>query len=103
MESFKNDELDDDSRSSLANEESNMSDFDFHHDELADDLDRLQVLSKYSNENEMDIDSISEIHTYNGGFTSISPKDATPILVFRNYFPEEIFNRIVDQTNIYEK
>ncbi|CAF3939934.1 unnamed protein product [Rotaria magnacalcarata] len=45
MESFKNDELDDDSRSSLANEESNMSDFDFHHDELADDLDRLQVLT----------------------------------------------------------
>ncbi len=39
MESFE----DDDSRDSLTNEDSDESDFDFDYDELADDLDELQV------------------------------------------------------------
>jgi hypothetical protein len=103
MEPFENDESDDDSRDSLTNEDSDESDFNFGYDELTDDLDKLQVLSEYSTENEMNVDSISENHMGHGGFTLISSNDVTPISVFRNFFTEEIFNLIANQTNIYEK
>jgi hypothetical protein len=103
MESFENDESDDDSRDSLTNKDSDESDFDFDYDELADDLDKLQVLSEYLNEKEMDVDFISESRMGDCGLTSISPKDVTPIPVFRNFFTDELFNLIADQTNIYAK
>jgi hypothetical protein len=50
---------------------------------------------EYSNEDEMEIDSMSENHTSDGGFT--------PISVFKRFFTDEIFNLITDQTNIYRK
>jgi hypothetical protein len=103
MEPFENDESDDDSRDSLTSENSDESVFSFDYDELADDLDERQILSDYSAENEMDLDYISESRMGQGGFTSISSNDVTPILVFRIFFTEEIFNLIVDQTNIYGK
>ena len=51
----------------------------------------------------MDVDSIRESDMSQGGFTSISSNEVTPVSVFRNFFTEEIFNLIVDQTNIYGK
>jgi len=38
-----------------------------------------------------------------GGHTSISLKERTPVSVFRSFFTEEILNLITDQTNIYGK
>ena len=103
MEPFENDEFDDESCDSLTSENIDESDFNFDYDKLADSLDELQISSEYSTENEMNIDSISESRMGQGGFMSISSNDVTPILVFRNFFTEEIFNLIVDQTNIYGK
>jgi hypothetical protein len=103
MESFENDESDDDLHDSSISQNSDKSDFNFDSDELADDLDELEILSEQSTENEMDVDSVSQSHLGQGGFTSISSNDVTPILVFRKFFTEEIFNLIVDQTNIYGK
>ena len=51
----------------------------------------------------MEIDSISERFIGDGGFTSISLRDITPIPVFRSFFTEEILSLITDQTNIYGK
>ncbi|CAF4532204.1 unnamed protein product [Rotaria socialis] len=103
MEPFENDESDDDSNDSSTSQNSDGSDFSFDPDELADDLDELEILSEYSTGNEMDVNSISQSHLGQGGFTSISSNDVTPILVFRKFFTEEIFNLIVDQTKIYGK
>ena len=104
MEPVENDVSDDDSGDSITSENSDASDFIFDDDdddELADALDELEILSEYSTENEMDVDYIDENHMSQGGFSSISSNNVTPISVFRNFFTEEIFNLIVDQTNIY--
>ena len=87
----------------FTSENSDTSDLNFDDDTLADALDELEISSEYSTENEMDVDCIGENHMSKGGFTSISPKNVTPILVFRNFFTEEVFNLIVNQTNIYGK
>jgi hypothetical protein len=91
------------SKSDSPNEDSDESDFDFDYGKLADDLNELQISDKYLNEDEMEIDSTSESYIGNGGFTSVSLKDITPISVFRSFFTEEILNLITDQTNIYGK
>ena len=57
MESFENDESDDDLHDSSISQNSDKSDFNFDSDELADDLDELEILSEHSTENEMDVDS----------------------------------------------
>lgn len=101
MEPFENEESDDDSYDSSTSQNSDESDFSFDLDEIADDLDELEILSEYSTENGMDVDSVYRSHPGQGGFTSISSKDVTPISVFRKFFTEEIFNLIVDQTNVY--
>ncbi|CAF1475350.1 unnamed protein product, partial [Rotaria sp. Silwood1] len=62
MEHFENDESDDDSHDSSTSQNSDESDFNFDSDELADGLDELEILSEYSTENEMDVDSISQSH-----------------------------------------
>jgi hypothetical protein len=98
MESFDSDDY---SLDSLTSDGNNVSDSSFNSDELADDLEELQVFDEVSNEDKMDINSMSESHTSNGGFTSISSSDTTPIVVFRSYFKEEILDLIVEQTNIY--
>ena len=103
MEPFENDESDDDSHDSSTSPNSDENDFNFDPDELADGLDELEILSEYSNENEMDVDSISQSHLGQSGFTSISSNDLAPILVFRKFVAEEILNLFVDQTNIYGK
>ena len=103
MEAFENEESDDDSYDSSTSQNSDESDFSFDLDEIAHDLDELEILSEYSTENEMDVDSVYRSHPGQGGFTSISSKDVTPISVFRKFFTEEIFNLIVDQTNVYRK
>ena len=46
---------------------------------------------------------MSESHTGDNGFTSISPDNTTPITVFRSFLAEEVFNLIVEQTNIYRR
>jgi hypothetical protein len=70
---------------------------------LVDDLQELQISDEFSNEDQMDIDSISESHTGESGFTSISPDDVAPTAVFRSFFTEKFFKLIVEQTNIYGK
>jgi hypothetical protein len=44
---------------------------------------------------------MNENNIADGGFTSISLKERTPVSVFRTFFTEEILNLITDQTNIY--
>lgn len=85
MEFFVEDEIDNDSRYSLTNEDSNESDFDFDYDELVDGLDELQVSDEYSHEIEVEVDSISESYIGGGSFTFISPKDVTLLSVFKNF------------------
>lgn len=41
--------------------------------------------------------------TDSDGFTSVSLKELTPVLVFRNFFDEDILKLITDQANIYGK
>jgi hypothetical protein len=94
---------DDYSLDSLTSNESNNSDFSFDSDELVNVLQELQISHEFSNEDQMDIDSMSESHTGDSGFTSISPNDAASIAVFRSFFTEELFNLIVERTNIYGK
>ncbi len=100
MESFDSDDY---SLDSLTSDESRESDFNFDSDELVDDLQELQISDEFSKEDQMDMDSMSESHTGDCGFTSISPSDTTPIAVFRSFFTEEILNLIVEQTNTYGK
>jgi hypothetical protein len=87
MEFYGNNEVDDESYDSYASDDISESDFDFDYDELADNLDELELSDE-------DLD---------GGFTSISLKERTPVSVFRTFFTEEILNLITDQTNIYGK
>lgn len=100
MESF---ESDDNSIDSLISDDSNESDIGFESDGLLDDLDELQISTESSNEDEMHTGSLGESHTSVGGFPSVSLDDTSPVSVFRQFFTEEIFNVIVDQTNIYGK
>jgi len=100
MESFDSDDY---SLDSLTSDESNDRGFSFDSDELVDDLEELQISDEFSNEDQMGIDSMNENYTGDSGFTSISPNDTSPIAVFRCFFTEEIFNLIVEQTNIYRK
>jgi hypothetical protein len=46
---------------------------------------------------------MDESYIMDGGFTSISLKERTPVSVVRTFFTEEILNLITDQTNIYGK
>jgi len=100
MESFDSDDY---SSDSLTSDESNDSDFSSDSDELVDDMQELQISEEFSNEDQMDVYSMSESLTDDSGHTSISPNDTTPIAVFRSFFTEEIFNLIVEKTNIYGK
>ena len=103
MEFYENIELDDQPYDSYASDDTSENDFDFENDELANNLDELEFsdedLDVYAEElNSMDGSSIAD-----SGFTSISLKELTPILVFRNFFDEEILKVITDQTSIYGK
>ena len=100
MEAFDNDDY---SPDSLTSDESDNSDFNVDSDELVDDLQKLQISNEFSNEDPMDTDSMSESHTGDNRFASISPGNTTPIAVFRSFFTGEVFNLIVEQTNIYER
>ena len=100
MEFFDNDDY---SPDSLTSDESDNSDFNVDSDKLVDDLQELQISNEFSNEDPIDTDSMSESHTSDNGFTLISPNNTTPIAVFRSFFTEEVFNLIVEQTNIYRR
>ena len=97
MGSFDSDDY---SLDSLTSDESNESEFSFYSDELSDDLQKFQISDEFSNEDQMEMDSMCESHTGHCGFISISPSDTAPIAVFRSFFTEEILNLIVKQTNI---
>lgn len=99
MESIDDD--DDYSFDSLTSDENNDGNSSFNSDELADELEELEVFDEDSNDDEMDIDSTSECYNDEDGFTSISSNDTTPTAVFRSFFTEEIFDLIIEQTNIY--
>lgn len=91
MEFYANNEVDD----------SNESDFDY--DELVGNLDELELSDEDLNVYEDELNSMHGSYITDGGFTSVSLKEETPVSVFRTFFTEEIFNLISDQTNIYGK
>lgn len=66
--------------------------FDFDSDESADDLDELQISNDYSNEDKTETDSMNGSYTDDSGFTSISPRNITPISEFRSFFTKDILN-----------
>jgi len=106
MEFYENNEAYDESSDSYISEDNIESDSDFDYNGLiddVDDVDELRISEEDSDANEEEMNSIDGSHVADGGFTSISPKEITPISVFRNVFTEEILKLITDQTNIYGK
>ena len=101
MEPYGNMELDDHPYDSYASDDTSESDFDFDDDELADNLDELEL----SDDEDSDVyaeelNSMSESSITDSAFTSICLKELTPVSVFRNFVDEEIWQLITDQTNI---
>jgi hypothetical protein len=103
MEFYGNNEVDDESYDSHASDDTSESDFDFDYDELADNLDELELSDEDLDVYAEELNSVNESNIADGDFTSISLKERTPASVFRNFFTEEILNLITDQTNIYGK
>ena len=73
------------------------------YDELVDNIDEIELSDQDLDEYTEKLDSINELYITDGGFTSISLIERTPVAVFRTFFTEEILNLITDQTNIYGK
>ena len=103
MEFYENNEIDDESYDSDASDDTSESDFDFDYDELVDNLDELELSDEDLNVDTEEMNLMSESYVTDGGFTSISLKEPTPIAIFRTFFTEEILNLITDQTNTYGK
>ena len=103
MEFDENNEFDDESNDSSASDDTSESDLGFDSDELLDNLDELELSDEESDLHTEELDSINESYMADGGVTSISLKERTPVSVFRTFFTEEILNLITDQTNIYGK
>ncbi len=103
MEFYGNNEIDDESDVSYASDDTRESDFDFDSDELADNLDELELSDEDLDVYEEELDLMNESNITDDGFTSISLKERTPVSVFRTSFTEEILNLITNQTNIYGK
>ena len=79
------------------------NDFDFENDELADNLDELELSDEDLDVHAEELNSTSESSITDSAFISISLKERTPVSVFRNFFDEEVLKLITDQTNIYGK
>ena len=103
MDLYENNEVDNESDVSYASDDTLESDFDFDSDELADDLDEFELSDEDLDVYEEELNLMNGSHIKDGGFTSISLKERTPVSVFRTFFTEEILNLITDQTNIYGK
>ena len=103
MEFDENNELDDESYDSSASDDISENDLGFNSDELLDNLDELELFDEEPDLHTEKLDSINENYILNGGVTSISLKERTPVSVFRAFFTEGILNLITDQTNIYAK
>jgi hypothetical protein len=101
MASNGNNELDDESCDSCTSDDSRESDFDFDYDDLVDNLNELELLDEDSAMDTGELKLMNETYVADGGHTSISLKEQTPISVFRGFFTEEILTLITDQTNIY--
>jgi len=101
MEFCDNKEVDHESYDSHASDDTSESDFDY--DELADNLDELELSDEDLDVYGEELNSMNESNIADDGFTSISLKERTPVSVFRTFFTGEILNLITDQTNIYGK
>ena len=86
MEFYGNNQLDDESYDSYASDDTSESDFDFDYDELADNLDELELSDEDLDAYEKELSSIDESNIADGGFTSISLKERIPVSVFRTFF-----------------
>jgi len=60
-------------------------------------LDEIELSDEDLDAYAEELNSINESYITDGGFTSISLKERTPISVFRTFFIEEIFNLIIHQ------
>ncbi len=101
MEFCDNKEVDHESYDFHTSDDTSESDFDY--DELADNLDELELSDEDLDAYGEELNSMNESNIADDGFTSISLKERTPVSVFRTFFTEEILNLITDQTNIYGK
>ena len=96
MSFYGNDEVDDKSCDSYANDDTSDSDFDFDYDELVDNSDELELSDEDLDVYAEELSSMNESNIADGGFTSISLKERTPVSVFRTFFTEEILNLVTD-------
>lgn len=103
MESYENDESNDDLYDSYASDDTSESDFEFGYDELVDNFDEIELSDEDMDIDTEDLNLLNESYITHSGFTSISLKEPTPIAVFKTFFTEEVLNLITDQTNIYGK
>jgi hypothetical protein len=85
MEFYGNNEVDDESCDSYASEDTNESDFDFDYDELVDNWDELKLSDEDLNLCAEELNSMDESYITDGGFTSISLKERTPVSVVRTF------------------
>jgi hypothetical protein len=86
MASNGNNELDDESCDSCTSDDSRESDFDFDYDDLVDNLNVLELLDEDSDMDTGELKLMNETYVVDGGHTSISLKEQTPIPVFRSFF-----------------
>ena len=85
MEFYGNIELDDHFYDSYASDGTSQSDFDFENDELADKLDELELSDEELDLYAEEMNSMNESSITDSEFISISLKELTPVLVFRNF------------------
>jgi hypothetical protein len=74
---------------------------EFDYDELVNKVDELELSDENLDVYAAKLNSINESYLRDGGFTSISFEEPTPVAVFSAFFTEEVLNLITHQTNIY--
>jgi hypothetical protein len=86
MEFYGNIEVDHESYDSYASDDTSESDFDFDYDELADNLDELEISREDLDVYAEELNSMNESDIADDSLTSISLKEQTPVSVFRTFF-----------------
>lgn len=94
-------EVDDESCDSYDTYDTSESDFEFSDNELTNDFDDLEISEEDPDTYIDELNSMDAITVTNGGFTSISVRERSPISVFRAFFTEKILHLITEAINIY--
>jgi hypothetical protein len=79
MEFYGNIEVDHESYDSYASDDTSESDFDFDYDELADNLDELEISREDLDVYAEELNSMNESDIADDSLTSISLKEQTPV------------------------